>query len=325
MPTLKDWIKATRVQTAAVTMLALWVGHIVIEPLNAVSAITLGFIGLGIHVWGFTLNEVYDAEYDKKFGKDTGHPIANDVIDADKAKVIAWIAGATALLLYMILVTRPLGIIALVLSFAHGYIYNVRSKKDWYSNVYLSAWVFLVVVAGALSAGNFQGSILVVGGILSIQIFVQVIEGDLKDISGPENTFAEHFGVSVDKDSGNVKYPPTFVVALVFWKGIEAIMILWLILQTNSLSGILDILQVVLYMSVSFAFIYTLNGWLVGKLDRNKIKEESSKHEIVSILLLGVGLMGFDIYGSVLVGLIPIVWYLVVNSIIHRKALNPDI
>lgn len=326
MSTLKDWIKVTRVQTAAVTMLALWAGHIVVEPLDIHSTLILGGVGLGVHIWGFTLNEVEDAEYDKLMSRDTGHPIANGVINKEEAKALAWSTGAAAILLYMIAVSSPLGVIALILSFAHGFVYNRRSKKDWYSNVYLSAWVFLMVIAGALSAGQFRFTLtIIIGAILAIQIFVQVIEGDLKDIKGPEATLAETFGVTIDEHTGDINYPIYFTSALVFWKGIEAVLVYWLIIQSDSFTGITEIFHLALFILMAIAYGQTLRGWLVDKMDRDNIKEQSSKHEIVSILFIAVGLMGFDIYGSILVGLIPILWYVVVNSIVHKGSLNPDI
>ena len=325
MPTLKDWVKVTRIQTAAVTMLALWAGHIVVEPLDLGSTITLGAVGLTVHIWGFTLNEIEDAEYDELMGRDSGHPIAEGVIEKEEAQVLAWGCGATAILIYMIAVSSPLGVLALILSFAHGFMYNRRSKKDWYSNAYLSAWVFLIVLAGALSAGQFRFPVVIIGAILAIQIFIQVIEGDLKDIEGPEATLAEAFGVTVDEHTGEMNYSIYFTSALVFWKGIEAVLVYWLIFQSDSFTGITEIFHLGLFILMAIAFGRTLRGWLVDNMDRDKIKEQSSKHEIVSILFIAVGLLGYDVYGAVLVGLIPVVWYIGVNSVVHKGRLNPDI
>lgn len=325
MATLKEWVKVTRIQTAAVTMLSLWVGHMVVSPLDIESTLVLGFIGLGVHIWGFTLNEVYDAEYDKKFGLDTGHPIATGVIDKEDAQILAWSSGATALLAYMIAVSSPFGFLALVLSFGHGYMYNIRSKKDWFSNAYLAAWVFFMVLAGALSAGGINFPVVLVGLILAIQIFVQVIEGDMKDIQGPESTFAEWLGVKVDEYTNEIEYSVHFIGGLLLWKAAEAAMIFMLIIWVQELSTARGLINIGMFIVVAALFGETLRGWLVNTLDRDKIKEQSSKHEIVSIVFLAVGLLGYDMYGAVLVALIPIVWYIGVNSAIHRGSLNPDI
>jgi 4-hydroxybenzoate polyprenyltransferase len=325
MATLKQWIKVTRVQTAAVTMLALWVGHIVVEPLTIWSASMLGLIGLCIHVWGFTLNEVYDAEYDKIHGKDGDHLIAKGVIPEEEAKMLAWGAGATSLILYMILVDSLMGVLALLLSFGHGYAYDIRSKKDWFSNIYLAFWVFFVATAGALSAGNFNFAVAIIGTVLAIQIFIQVTEGDLKDLTGPERTFAERLGVTIDYDSQNIVYPARFKAFVLSAKVVEVVLLYYLLMTAQDFTGISGIVPLGLFILLSIVFGRTLRGWMVEDIDRDLIKEQSSKHEIVSIVLIGVSLVGYDVWGSLLVALSPVVWYIGVNKVIHKGSLNPDV
>lgn len=325
MATLKQWIKVTRVQTAAVTMLALWVGHIVVEPLTIWSATMLGLIGLCIHVWGFTLNEIYDAEYDKIHSKDGDHLIAKEVISKENATMLAWTAGAISIILYIILVDSLIGMLALLLSFGHGYAYDVRSKKDWFSNIYLAFWVFFTVMAGALSAGNFNFSVAIIGTVLAIQIFVQVIEGDLKDLTGPERTFAERLGVKIDFNSQNIVYPARFKAFVLGVKGVEVILLYYLLMTAQDFTGISGVVPMILFILLAIVFGRTLRGWMVEEIDRDLIKEQSSKHEISSIVLIGVSLVGYDVWGSLLVALSPVLWYIGVNKVIHKGSLNPDI
>jgi len=341
-----NWIKTTRVQTAMVTALALWIGHITVSPLTVQSAIILGSVGLLVHIWGFTLNEVEDYKYDAQHGEANGHPIAQGKVHAGIARYFAWGAGIIAVAISALSPYPIMATVVLIASFLPGYAYNKWSKQHWWSGGYLSVWASLMVVSGAIHAGvpNYLTTAAAVA--VGIQIFVQVLEGDLKDMDGPENTLVSVLGVKVDKMKGTlydsemgglrehnggsskcdvIKYTKKFTFGIYFIKGVEIALLTFIVSQTTSLTGDLMLEYLALFMFSAIAFFYTLSLLMVYAHDRDEIKQKSSVHELTSIVVLGVSVMGLHTSGALLIILAPITWYLCVNHTIHSNALNPDI
>lgn len=325
---LANWIKVMRLQTGLVTALALWVGYISVEPLTVKYAVLLGAVGLFVHVWGFLYNEICDAEYDRRHGDTSGHLIAKGQIDSSYAIVVSWTSLLTAIAISFLL--SVLATATLIASVIPGYLYDKYSKKHWWSNIYLSVWAALMVLTGGLYAGSinlFTGLIAVA---IAIQILVQVVQGDLKDIKGPENTLAERLGVKVKE--GVVTYTKKFTWLVYGLKFLEASILIFiavLITQNNTVFPVTfyNILAgyYILLIAIGVIFVTTAIMFLVHYYDRDEIKQKSSVHELVSIMFLGTALAPFDIYSALLVGLAPILWYVAVNHLIHSSALNPDI
>lgn len=338
-----EWVKTTRVQTAMVTALALWIGHVTVSPLTWRSAITLGAIGVLIHIWGFTLNEVEDYEYDAREGDASGHPIAKGKVHAGIARNVAWISALLAVSVSAISLYPIEATLVLLISFVPGYMYDKWSKAHWWSNIYLSMWAALMVLAGSMYYGDPNLYTYLVAVAVGIQIFVQVIEGDLKDIKGSERTFAERLGVNVDtavsatfdtdKDKTNIQtrsceivnYTRKFTSTVYGLKFLEVALLFYIALSTANLGygrvGAYFTLMVV----VAVAFMTSVSMFLVYCFDRDEIKKKSSIHELTSIVLLGVSVAWLDSYGAILVAIAPIIWYLTVNFVIHSGSLNPDI
>lgn len=348
--TIINWIKTTRVQTAMVTALSLWIGYIAVEPLNIQAAIILGVIGLLVHIWGFTLNEVEDYKYDARHGNGEGHPIAQGKVHAGIARYFAWISALTAVGISA-LYTMSSNIeatLVLLATFIPGYMYDKWSKTHWWSNFYLSAWAALMVLAGSLYAGVptiYTAGIMIA---IAIQIFVQVIQGDLKDLEGPEASLSKRLGVRVDtfetsiydatnatkksEKQGIIRYPLIFTALVIISKIVEASVLSFIAIysvENTSYSVFTQpILVGVYYISLAVTgilFMTTISMCMLYHFDRDELKQKASVHELLSIVFLGLVALSLDLYGALLVGLAPILWYLAVNHVIHSDALNPDI
>lgn len=341
-----NWIKTTRVQTAMVTALALWIGFITVSPLSVQSAILLGCIGLLTHMWGFTLNEVEDYSYDAKHGEADGHPIAQGKVHADNARYFAWIAGFGAIAISALSPYNIMATVVLAISFVPGYMYNKWSKNHWWSNGYLCVWASLMVLSGGWHAGQPNVLTAAAAAAVGIQIFVQVIEGDLKDLRGPENTFAEKIGVYAEGMVGSlydprsfemhsasshtnecrvINYPTSFTLGIYFTKAIELGLLLFISYKTIPMAAHSSMWYLFIFMISAVAFFYSLSMFMVYELDRERIKQKSSIHELVSIVVLGIAVMGLDRSGAMLIILAPILWYVLINHTIHSSALKPDI
>lgn len=322
---IKNWIKVTRVQTAFVTVLALWAGHLTVSPLSVWSASLLGGIGILIHIWGFTFNEVHDAKYDHMYGDVEGHPISSGDIDIESAKIVAIFSGCMAMLFTIAFFDSVFAITLLIGSFVPGTVYNRFSKDHWWSNAYLSVWVFMLSMSAGAYAGDLNMETLVVSIALSIQIFVQVMEGDLKDISGPEHTFIEKLGAKYDSNRNIILYNRTTNTFVTFMKSVELMLIAYIIGVSSSSVDMLFLLWMFLISIFGSVYFITHDWWMVRHLDRDEIKKRSSIHEIVSILLIGISLMYYGFYSALAIMVCPVIWYVLVNNAVHVGALNPDI
>lgn len=341
-----NWVKTTRVQTAMVTALALWIGYVTVSPLTIQATILLGCIGLLTHIWGFTLNEVQDYEYDLRHGEAGGHPIAQGKVHAGTARYFAWMAGFGAIAISALSPYDIMATVVLAVSFIPGYMYDQWSKKHWWSNAYLSLWASLVVLSGALHAGQPNYFTALVIPAVGIQIFIQVVEGDLKDLMGPENTFAGKMGVSVEGVVGSlydpessdlddkevdpnhckvVSYSTPFTAGMYLVKAVEVSLLSIVLLETVSFSADIITPFLAVFMASIIAFFYTLSIFMVYEHDRDRIKKMSSAHELTSIVVLGLAVSGLHLTGAVVIILAPILWYVVVNNTVHSSALNPDI
>lgn len=341
-----NWVKTSRVQTAMVTTLALWIGYITVSNLTIRSAVILGVIGLLVHLWGFTLNEVEDYQYDAEHGDLDGHPIAQGKVHAGTARYFAWMAGIAAVGVSALSPYPIAATVILVASFAPGYAYNKWSKTHWWSNMYLAMWASLMVLAGALYAGapNILTSAAAIA--VGIQIFIQVVEGDLKDIRADERSLTEQFGVVLRPIKSNVynsvpetlpgepsecnkcnvvKYPSAFTAFVYTVKIIEVALLLFIVSETMRVDAPVSPIYIALLMLVGIAFFYSLSLLMVLRFDRDRIKRMSSVHELVSVVALGLAVFGLQMNGALLIIIAPIFWYLCVNYTIHSGALNPDV
>lgn len=337
---LTNWLKTMRIQTALVTSLALWVGFISVSALNIRSAIILGAIGIFFHIFGFTMNEVEDYRYDASIDTDSEHPIADGHVHANIARYVAWgmyvlSVVVSAISPYPIEATLMLG-----LAVVPGHMYNKFSKTHWWSNVYLSCWAIMMVFAGALYAGSVNNITILLAVAIGIQIFVQVIEGDLKDIVGDEHSICRKMGVSTEsahsffsgsdmsKDSKPrkiIKYTRKFPILVYGLKTLEIATLGSIVfLTTNSLLS-LDQWYLILYFIMLIVFISTMSMVMVYLYDRTRIKKLSSLHEISSIILIGLTVYPMNPHGGLLVAIAPVLWYFLSNTILHSSPLNPDI
>jgi 4-hydroxybenzoate polyprenyltransferase len=344
---LVAWLKTMRIQTGMVTSLALWVGFISVSQISIRSLLVLGCVGLFFHIFGFTLNEVEDKEYDKEMAEKNSYVTDDGVVHEHVARIVAWIAVTMSIFISAISGYPMKGSLILLLAIAPAVLYNRFSKAHWWSSIYLSVWAGLMVVAGAYFAGSPNLITWVIAAAISIQIFFQVLEGDLKDIHGTEHTFCERLGVELDSpaiyrkseradaesrnkingedEKGVLRYTNKFI-GTVYGLKLTEVGLLWTIplLGVTSMGDMSHIYLTCLLIA-SIVFITTLSMVMTYVYDRSVIKKYSSMHELSSIILIGISVMSLDLRGGLLVAICPIVWYLVVNKTLHSGALNPDI
>jgi len=277
---------------------------------------------------------------------ETDHPVASGDVHPETARLVAWVAIILCILVSAASPYPLTATLVLCAAVVPGYLYNQYSKEHWWSNFYLAIWAGLMVLAGALFAGQPTVITWLLCAAISIQIFVQVVEGDLKDINGEEITLCEKFGVrlkkpsayindegSIDRlpetsdigDRGVLTYTYKFVSMIYGLKAIElgSLMAIAYVVSTSNLT--MTSLYLGIYFTMSIVFITSLSMVLAYVFDRSYIKKVASIHELSSIVLIGLTLVPLDPRGGVLVVIAPIAWYIIVNQTLHSGILNPDI
>lgn len=330
---MMDWIEVLRLQTAFVTCMALYLGFISIRSLDLHSFAILTIIGFLIHSWGFGQNNYYDYYYDKDDPSKQDMPLIKGEVDRRHLLIVT---SLSIILAHIIVAFISIKSVSLLLSSTIlGLYYNIYSKENIISEVALSGWGFLVVMLGSSIANETivgNNITLILATIISIQLFVQIQEGSIKDIKGPETTFAERLGVSYGEYENGVpkiNYTKKFKSVIYSLKGVE-ISLIWLLslLTLNSEFNGVILTWIVIMAGLSILFFFSLDGWMYSVLNdpgRNKIKRMASIHEISSIILIGVGLMWLDQNAALLIIICPPLWYILVNRVIHKGSLNPDI
>jgi len=338
------WIKTMRIQTALVTSLAVWVGYVSVANLTVESTIILGAIGLFFHIFGFTMNEVEDYEYDASIGNGSEHPIAKGEVHAGIAKYVAWMAFTVAICISALSGYSTTGTLMLLGAAIPGVMYNKFSKVHWWSNAYLSIWAVMMVIAGALHAGTPNQVTYMLAIAIAIQIFIQVMEGDMKDLTGNEDSVCRRMGVKLQSsheyikqtqnaelenlnynDASIVSYTKKFGALLYGSKIIELGLLIAIASSFVSMAPFGLRLYGLLYFTTTIIFVSSLSMVTVYVYDRNRIKQMSSIHELSAIVLIGLTVFPLQHGAGVLIALGPIMWYLGVNKVIHSGALNPDI
>lgn len=343
---LKTWLKTMRVQTALVTCLALWMGYITVDPLNIQSAAFLGVIGILYHIHGFTLNEVKDRQYDSAIGNGSVHPISRGEVSYVRATFIAWGAYIACILVSIIMsITAGYSMIAtmvLIASLVPAYMYNKYSKSHWWSNIYLSTWAAIMVLVGGLHAGTLNWVTYAIAIAVAIQMFVQVVEGDLKDLTGNEKSVCRRLGVKIVSPEEYLKgkvpvsaeelsdvyyeivtYTKKFIILVYSVKSLQLSLLILIIYSTIGFHA--PMVFWIVYYSLIIVFITSLSMIMVYVYERDKIKKFSSIHEISSIFIFGSTMYAIDPRSGLFVGVAPVIWYILVNSFIHSGALNPDV
>lgn len=338
------WVKTMRIQTALVTSLAVWVGYASVANLTVESTIIIGSIGIFFHIFGFTMNEVEDYEYDASIGNGSEHPIAKGEVHAGIAKYVAWSSLILAIVISALSGYSTAGTIMLLLAVVPGFAYNKFSKVHWWSNLYLSIWAVMMVIAGALHAGTPNIITYIFAAAISIQIFIQVMEGDMKDLTGNEDSVCRRMGVQLQSgheyikqkqnadvgdldvnDVNVVSYTKKFMAFLYGVKLLEVITLVYIASSFISMAPFNLRIYGLAYFATIIVFTSSISMLTVYVYDRDRIKQMSSIHELSAIVLIGLTVFPIQHYAGALIALGPIVWYLVVNQVIHSGALNPDI
>ena len=327
-----EYFRLLRLQTAAATATAPLLGALVIGQRDLLSLAILFFIGMLYHIYGFVLNEYIDIEVDKKSAHLQKKPLVSGIIKKETALFIT--VGAIVIACILIIVFFPalfpisLFLLALVL----GGVYDLFGKKIPGCDFILGGGFFFLCLFGVSTVStNFTLPSYIVCSVYFFHIvFNNAVEGGLKDVEhdylAGAKTLAIAMRVKVKK--GRIGASNLFIA---FAYGLEIIFlgfIIYLVLQpeiklsytnTPTLPIILVFLFLIFFIT-SYRFLH------MRTMERGKLKRFFSVHEMISFFILLMALYPLlGLWITVILLLLPSVWYLIFNIILYGKLLQPQV
>lgn len=309
-----------RIQSTPVTVLTLLLGYAVVaDSIFTTDLISLTFVGAVGH-WGFyALNDISDYEWDVKQNR-RRKPIVSGEVGMVEAKIIS---------LHLILVSLTFSLILFpqeafatwVMASILGGVYNMRSKHDSNSQIYLGLWGSSVVLTGSYIYGDINITSLVLSIIVGVHMVWMTMMGDLKDIDNGEDSLPSKMGcytdgyylhVSDDFESLSIKIiaiESSLIVMILFLPDLLSYKLLYLPLA---------LLGIILIMSTGFSVLRP------EYYDRDVMKRDITLHEIATILTVAVAVMAntYDKVGVLSIVLLSVLWGVLWQRVLYGHYLR---
>jgi len=291
---------------------------------------TVGFL---YHVYGYVLNDYMDLEVDKQSSDLKRKPLVSGIIPKQHAFIIAISAGIGTYVITLIFFPYLFTILILTVAILLGGIYDCFGKKmPGFSDFIMAGSITFSFLFGASTVPAAFTMVTILVGLLIyfFVVYANAVEGGLKDVDhdylGGAKTLATVMGVKVK--NGRLLLTKKFAI---FSYGIEIIsfaLILLLAVQPEinlfDKSEYWKLIIVILLIIVSL--ISTVKFLSLKKFDRPLMKKlfgviNSSSGALIIIMILPI--IGFET--TIILLLLPIIWYIVFNTILCGKPMQPDI
>jgi len=326
-----EYLRLMRFQTAAATASVPVIGGLVMGQDSLKTLAALFLAGLGFHVYGFVLNEYMDVGVDRKCPDLQKRPLVKGAVPRWQALMIAGLACVFAFGIMAFFFLSFSSMLFLLLAFLLGGAYDVFGKKMVGLDLLLGLSFFCLSLFGASPVSDqYPVLILLVGSVFCVHIlFNNAVEGGLKDVDhdaqAGARTLALVLGVRIQ--GRNLRITAQFVLFAVVLKAV----FFFLMLRLSVLPGIhlwsstRSFLPSTAFVLLTLAQVWPIQRFLsLREFDREKLKRLFSVHEMASyfmLILVISPLIGLAMI--LLLVLIPSIWYLVFNSILYGKPLQP--
>ena len=327
--TLKDYIQAVRLQNSMLTALATALPVLLVD--RALTLRVLGFLVLGflLNSTASIHNNITDFSYDMKV-RYTSDRVVGTRIPMRKAKAYyaallvislslgAFLAGVNPLDF------RPNALALLALFFTAGIVtaYNLFGKTHFSWGVCISLGIASLVWYGAILSGSMSNVAIFIMVYLALQSgFMQNLEGGLKDVATDVSNMAAFFGVR--SDGRKLHVSKGFMAVTHGFKIVMSALVIYILYQTV---GLLHPVAIFVYILTVLSFVVIQILLNFKTFDRARIIRFFGYHE--ALMWLMVPAVVFPIIGiwlTVFVALLPLVFYVMYNSVVHGTMLVPDI
>jgi len=326
------YFRLLRFHAAATESIFILLGALLMGLRDIFLLLILFIIGLFGHIYGYVLNEYVDIELDKKSFELQKKPLVSGVIPKKHALILIISAFIGAYVLTFLYFRFLIPFCFLSLAMLFGGIYNVyKNKIHGFSDVFIAGSLAFTFFFGVSTVTfSFTTIIYIVGLLLFVAIvFVNVVEGGLKDVAhdflAGRKTLAIILGVKVT--DRQLKLTKKFsAVAWGLIAGCFALLFL-LFMQPELNVSTYRNFQSLLLIILSILVLFIVNKFLhLRVFDRSKIKRFYAVINTlagVMLFLVILPLIGLD--SLVILLVLPVTWYVVFNTLLYGKPLQPDV
>jgi len=328
-----SYFRLFRFQTTGLIASLFLIGAVITGQSDPYLLIIIFLIGVFYHIYMYVLNDYMDLEVDKQSKDLQRKPLVSGMIAPKTGLIIAMVAGVITYILTIIYFPYFYPILILTLAVLLGTIYDCFGKKmPGLSDFTMAGSLAFAFLFGASTILTPFSTVTILVGLL-IFIFVvygNAVEGGLKDVDhdylGGAKTLATVMGVKVKNEQLLLTKKFSF-----FSYGIELIsfaLILLLAAQPEinifSKSEYLKLIIVIILIIVTF--ISTVRFLSLKKFDRSLMKKlfgiiNSSSGALIIIMIFPI--IGLE--KTIILLILPITWYIIFNTILYGKPMQPDI
>jgi len=341
LSSIKQIARLARIHTGALTAIVPVFGYLLargggeggtISAMPWADVLALFAVGLLVHIFGFVQNEYMDREYDSRSHLHRDKPLVSGMVGLGTARFLVFFSIVSSILLLQFYFGEPAATVILALSILCGALYNILGKRFPGMDIFLAAWAFLYLLAGARVHGPLGWEIFAFAGMAALQIFFNNgIEGGLKDSvtdgKAGARTMAVAAGVEGEREGLNI--PLSF--KLIAW----ALKLLFLgvavsaVLFSRSGGTVFDpwrIAGVGAAGVLACVMLACQLKFLTGRYERKRMLRLFAVHEISSVcMILALGMPLVGIWSTLGLMALPIIWLLSMNRVLYGTILIPKV
>ena len=341
MPSLKEILVLSRIQTGGLTAIVPVFGYLVNLGMNDGIDITsrvwldvaiLGIIGLFVHIFGFVHNEVMDLRFDRKNPRNREKPLVKGTISVRFARSLYLFSIIVAVLLMQFHFKQLEATLLLSIAILFGSIYNILGKRVPAMDISLAMWAFLYLLTGARAHAGLSPEIYLFALLAGLQIlFNNGIIGGLKDAIADREAGARTMAAEmrVRGDENGLTIPATF--KLISWtiKLAQVASGLFLLYYFDVLRGLSKTGKITLFaIALLFAFIMIISQGIAleKKMVRMDMLRIFAVHEFATVCFtyaIAVPFIGMT--SAVLLFLIPLLWFFSFNRFLYGTVFVPRV
>jgi len=335
---LRDYLEISRFFNMGLTGIAPVLGALCMHqswPLTSVEQGEIGvlfLIGCLAHAYGFVVNDVLDFKIDALSLELTARPLVKGSITRKHAVVFAAACFLVSLLLtipfYFTATSRYLVLLfTLFVAYGLATVYNSLSKRLPGMDFFVAGAVFVLILFGAATVGPIAKTplpwiVALIGG--AQVLFMNMINGAIKDIDhdkdGSARTWAIWLGAQVH--DGALVLPTSFKATGYLIEITRTILVFIPLIvfhpDLNRSFWVLPLL--VIFTLLTFFTIYRL--YSIKTFDRAQIRKGIG---IIVIFMWATApiMLSYLNPKILLLALIPPVWFVLSNIILHKTVLEP--
>jgi 4-hydroxybenzoate polyprenyltransferase len=327
---IKEYARLMRLKAMGISTIAVFGALSVTGSLEIWHFLCLFLIGIPFNILGFVLNDINDLEIDKKSKELSERPLVKGTVSIRSAKIVSIICVVLIFSLTIFFFRDLFVLLILTISVFLGMVYDFWGKRFLGSDFILAASIALFCFFGALTVTHrIEKFTLIIVPLIFIHVlFFNMIEGGFKDAKNDKESGAKTIAVALGITTDSKFFiPKSFrIIAIIVELSAAFLVFLPFVLFPEMYHFeywyIQLIILILLTMSLVRTMVTMLNMKFFDRVNvRNIITKQEIKRNIVTVVLL-ISVAG--VFWSIVLVLIPILWYLFFSFFLFEKPFIPS-